>query len=69
MTFDFGVLVAHAARTRSLGPGTVIGSGTVSIDPMTAGRQRVRVTRPDVPLCGLGAKHYTCVVERRLNRC
>jgi fumarylacetoacetate (FAA) hydrolase len=30
MTFDFGTLVAHAAKTRSLGAGTVIGSGTVS---------------------------------------
>jgi fumarylacetoacetate (FAA) hydrolase len=32
MHFDFGQLVAHAARTRRLGPGTVIGSGTVSND-------------------------------------
>ena len=30
MTFDFGALVAHAARTRSLGAGTIVGSGTVS---------------------------------------
>jgi fumarylacetoacetate (FAA) hydrolase len=30
MTFDFGTLVAHAARTRSLCAGTIIGSGTVS---------------------------------------
>jgi fumarylacetoacetate (FAA) hydrolase len=30
MTFDFGQLVAHAARTRSLAAGSVIGSGTVS---------------------------------------
>jgi fumarylacetoacetate (FAA) hydrolase len=30
MTFDFGQLVAHAAKTRPLGAGTVIGSGTVS---------------------------------------
>ena len=30
MTFDFGTLVAHAARTRALGAGSVIGSGTVS---------------------------------------
>ncbi|MBA4013238.1 MAG: 2-keto-4-pentenoate hydratase [Phenylobacterium sp.] len=30
MTFDFGTLVAHAARTRALGAGTIIGSGTVS---------------------------------------
>lgn len=30
MTFDFPTLIAHAARTRSLGAGTIIGSGTVS---------------------------------------
>ena len=30
MTFDFGQLIAHAARTRPLGAGTIIGSGTVS---------------------------------------
>lgn len=30
MHFHFGELIAHAARTRDLYPGTVIGSGTVS---------------------------------------
>ncbi len=30
MTFDFGTLVAHAAKTRRLGAGTIVGSGTVS---------------------------------------
>jgi fumarylacetoacetate (FAA) hydrolase len=30
MTFDFPTLIAHAARTRPLGAGTIIGSGTVS---------------------------------------
>ena len=30
MTFDFGQLIAHAAKTRSLCAGTIIGSGTVS---------------------------------------
>ena len=30
MTFDFPQLVAHAARTRPLGAGTIVGSGTVS---------------------------------------
>ena len=30
MTFDFPQLVAHAARTRRLAAGTIIGSGTVS---------------------------------------
>jgi fumarylacetoacetate (FAA) hydrolase len=30
MTFNFAQLVAHAAKTRELGAGTIIGSGTVS---------------------------------------
>ncbi|KKO50027.1 2-keto-4-pentenoate hydratase [Arsukibacterium sp. MJ3] len=30
MTFNFGQLIAHAAKTRNLGAGAVIGSGTVS---------------------------------------
>jgi len=30
MTFDFGQLIAHAAKTRELEAGTIIGSGTVS---------------------------------------
>ncbi len=30
MTFDFGTLVAHAAKTRPLCAGSIIGSGTVS---------------------------------------
>jgi len=30
MTFDFPTLIAHAARTRPLSAGTIIGSGTVS---------------------------------------
>jgi fumarylacetoacetate (FAA) hydrolase len=30
MQFDFGQLIAHAAKTRPLGAGTIIGSGTIS---------------------------------------
>jgi len=30
MTFDFGKLIAHAAKSRPLGAGAIIGSGTVS---------------------------------------
>jgi fumarylacetoacetate (FAA) hydrolase len=30
MTFSFPQLIAHAAKTRSLGAGTIVGSGTVS---------------------------------------
>ncbi|TBU87352.1 fumarylacetoacetate hydrolase family protein [Phytopseudomonas dryadis] len=37
MTFDFPTLIAHAARTRALGSGTIIGSGTVSNYDRSAG--------------------------------
>lgn len=37
MHFSFGQLLAHAARTRHLMPGTLIGSGTVSNDDPQAG--------------------------------
>ncbi len=30
MNFDFPTLIAHAAKTRNLAPGTIVGSGTVS---------------------------------------
>lgn len=30
MTFDFGQLIAHTAKTRRLGAGAIVGSGTVS---------------------------------------
>ncbi len=37
MTFDFPTLIAHAARTRRLGAGSIIGSGTVSNRDRTVG--------------------------------
>ncbi len=37
MTFDFPALIAHAARTRPLSAGTIIGSGTVSNRDRTRG--------------------------------
>ena len=30
MTFSFSQLIAHAAKTRALGAGSIVGSGTVS---------------------------------------
>ena len=30
MSYSFGQLISHAARTRRLRPGTIVGSGTVS---------------------------------------
>lgn len=57
MTFDFGTLVAHAAKTRRLGPGTIIGSGTVSNRDAQGG--------PGKPVSegGLG---YSCIAEVRM---
>jgi fumarylacetoacetate (FAA) hydrolase len=37
MTFDFGQLIAHAAKTRRLGAGTIVGSGTISNYDRTLG--------------------------------
>ena len=44
MTFDFGQLISHAARTRALSAGTIIGSGAVSncsADAAPAGQLRL----------------------------
>jgi fumarylacetoacetate (FAA) hydrolase len=56
MTFDFPALIAHAARTRSLAAGTIIGSGTVS--------NRDPDGSPGRPIAegGLG---YSCIAELR----
>ena len=37
MTFHFGELIAHAAKSRPLGAGTIIGSGTISNVDRSAG--------------------------------
>jgi fumarylacetoacetate (FAA) hydrolase len=37
MTFDFGQLIAHATKTRRLGAGSIVGSGTVSNRDRAAG--------------------------------
>ncbi len=57
MTFDFGALIAHAAKTRPLGAGTIIGSGTVS--------NRDKAGGPGLPVAkgGLG---YACIAEQRM---
>jgi fumarylacetoacetate (FAA) hydrolase len=56
MTFDFGTLIAHLAKTRSLCAGTIIGSGTVSNRDADGG--------PGKPVSegGLG---YSCIAEVR----
>jgi fumarylacetoacetate (FAA) hydrolase len=37
MQFNFGQLVAHAAKTRPLSAGTIVGSGTVANEDTTRG--------------------------------
>ncbi|WP_029009218.1 fumarylacetoacetate hydrolase family protein [Azospirillum halopraeferens] len=55
MTFDFPRLVAHAAATRHLGAGTIVGSGTVS-NKLDGG--------PGKPI-GEGGVGYSCLAEVR----
>jgi fumarylacetoacetate (FAA) hydrolase len=56
MAFDFGQLIAHAARTRSLAAGTIVGSGTVSNKGEDGG--------PGRPVDAGGAG-YGCIAELR----
>jgi fumarylacetoacetate (FAA) hydrolase len=56
MTFDFGQLIAHAAKTRRLGAGTIIGSGTISNRGGDGGPGRA------IAEGGLG---YSCLAEVR----
>lgn len=56
MTFDFPSLIVHAAKTRALGAGTILGAGTVSNRDADGG--------PGKPISdgGLG---YSCLAELR----
>ena len=56
MTFDFAQLIAHAAKTRALGAGTIIGSGTVS-NKLAGG--------PGKPIHA-GGVGYSCIAEIRM---
>jgi fumarylacetoacetate (FAA) hydrolase len=56
MTFDFGTLIAHAAKTRALAAGTIIGSGTVSNRDADGG--------PGKPIAQ-GGVGYSCLAEVR----
>lgn len=57
MTFDFGQLIAHAAKTRDLAAGTIVGSGTVS--------NRGADDGPGKPVAE-GGRGYSCVAEQRM---
>ena len=56
MTFDFGTLIAHLAKTRAIGAGSIIGSGTVSNRDADGG--------PGKP-CAYGGHGYACIAEAR----
>jgi fumarylacetoacetate (FAA) hydrolase len=56
MTFDFPTLIAHAAKTRALVAGTIIGSGTVSNRGADGG--------PGKPIAA-GGVGYACIAELR----
>jgi fumarylacetoacetate (FAA) hydrolase len=45
MQFDFGRLIAHAARTRPLAAGTIVGSGTVSNQDRSTGSSCIAEVR------------------------
>lgn len=57
MTFDFPDLIVHAARTRPLSAGAIIGSGTVSNRDPDGG--------PGRPVAEGGAG-YSCIAEQRM---
>ncbi|MDT0508820.1 fumarylacetoacetate hydrolase family protein [Novosphingobium sp. MMS21-SN21R] len=56
-TFDFGVLIAHLAKTRKLGAGSIVGSGTVS--------NRGADGSPGKPVAD-GGRGYACIAEQRM---
>jgi fumarylacetoacetate (FAA) hydrolase len=57
MTFDFGTLIAHLAKTRALSAGTIVGSGTVSNRDADGG--------PGKPVSS-GGLGYSCIAEVRM---
>ncbi len=57
MTFDFGTLIAHLAKTRCLVAGSIIGSGTVSNRDADGG--------PGKPVAA-GGRGYSCIAEVRM---
>ena len=54
MTFHFGQLIAHVAKTRNLRAGSIIGSGTVSNKGVTDANGRTE-----------WPKGYSCIAEKR----
>ena len=56
-TFDFGTLIAHLAKTRRIGAGSIIGSGTVSNRDPDGSPGRAAAD---------GGRGYACIAEQRM---
>jgi fumarylacetoacetate (FAA) hydrolase len=57
MTFDFPALIMHAAKTRALSAGTILGAGTISNRAADGG--------PGLPV-SQGGRGYSCIAEQRV---
>lgn len=56
-TFDFAALIGHLSKTRRIGAGTIVGSGTVS--------NREPDGSPGQPIAA-GGRGYSCIAEQRV---
>ena len=69
MTFDFGVLIEHLAKTRPLAAGMIVGSGTVSNRDAGGGPGRPgegrRARSPPSPRCARSRPFCTASRRRR----
>jgi fumarylacetoacetate (FAA) hydrolase len=73
MQFDFGQLVAHAAKTRQLTAGTVVGSGTIANEDTSKGAsclaeqrtvETLRDGKPSTPFLSFGDRVKIDVTDR-----
>jgi len=76
MQFDFAQLVAHAARTRPLSAGTIVGSGTVANEDTSLGAscfaeqrtvETLRDGKPSTPFMSFGDTVRIEVLDREGN--
>ncbi len=73
MHFHFGQLIAHAARTRNLSAGTIIGSGTVSNEDATVGSsclaerrmiEQIETGKMSTPFMKVGDRVEICMRDK-----
>ena len=74
MQFDFAQLVAHAAKTRPLSAGTIVGSGTVANEDTSLGAscfaeqrtvETLRDGKPSTPFMSFGDRVHIEVLDRQ----